>query len=165
MEVKRSYKKPRRSEEEAKPLDRGPALPPKKQEEYILECLQMMPVVAGTGAVTHSAVLKGWAKHLVDAGSTHVEYLETLADENGYIHVSQLPRRKKKLVAPMRGPRHGYNNAARWVDVNAKATPPPVVQDPRTMTVQEREAQLGIYREMGYIPGPDARRDVAIEIK
>lgn len=147
------------------PLPEGPALPAKKPEEYILESLQMMPVVAGTGAVTHPALLKGWAKHLMDAGVAHRDYLETLADENGNIHISKLPKKKLKLADPIRGPLHGFNNARRWVDSDAKDTPLPVVQDPRTMTAQEREAQLGIYRDMGLLPQPDARRDVAVVIQ
>lgn len=136
----------------------------KKPEEHMLWVFQNMPVVAGVGAVTNVAIIKGWAKHFWECGVAHRDYLETLADEDGNIHVSKLPRQTKKFIPPMRGPRHGFNNASRWVPMNVPAPEPVVVQDPRLMTAQEREAQLGIYRELGMIPEPLPQRDTAQEL-
>lgn len=132
-----------------------------KPEDHLIWALQNMPVIAGTGAVTHPAVLKEWAKHLWEAGVAHRDYLESLADEDGYIHVSQLPQQKKKLAPPMRGPRHGFNNASRWVEMGARTPAPMVVQDPRILTAQEQEAQLSVYRELGLIPSQAPGRDAA----
>lgn len=132
-----------------------------KPEKHLLWCFQNMPVVAGTGAVTSPAILEGWAKHFWDCGVAHRDYLETLADSDGNIHVSKLPKQMKKFIPPMRGPRHGFNNASRWIGMNEKAPRPMVVQDPRQLTAQEREAQLDIYREMGMIPENRPGRDTA----
>ena len=132
-----------------------------KPQEHLLWTLQSMPVLAGVGAVTNEGILRSWARHLWEVGVAHRDYLESLADEDGYIHVSQLPRQTKRFVPPMRGPRHGWNNASRWVEMNAPDTAPPVVQDPRLMTAQEREAQLSIYEELGLIPAQAPGRDAA----
>lgn len=132
-----------------------------KPEHHLLWTLNNMPVIAGTGAVTNEGILRMWAKHLWEVGVAHRDYLETLADENGFIHVSQLPRQAKKFIPAMRGPRHGFNNASRWVEMSSKETPPPVVQDPRLLTAQEREAQLSIYAELGLIPDLPPGRDSA----
>ena len=132
-----------------------------KPDKHLVWVLQNMPVVAGTGAVTNEGILRMWAKHLWDVGVAHRDYLETLADENGFIHVSQLPRQTKKFIPPMRGPRHGFNNASRWVEMSAREAPPPVIQDPRLLTAQEREAQLSVYEELGLIPQRNPGRDSA----
>ena len=132
-----------------------------KPEEHLLWVLQNMPLGVGTGAITAPHILKSIAKHLWDTGTCHRDYLEALADENGNIHVSKLPKQTKKFVPPMRGPRHGFNNASRWVGMNERTPKPMVVQDPRMLTAQEREAQLGIYREMGMIPDNNPGRDTA----
>lgn len=109
-----------------------------------------MPTYSGIGMVTNFGFLKAWARHLWRAGVCHRSYLEGLADENGMIHVSQLPKEQIRWQAPFRGDHHQYNNAARWVEVNDKDPEPFVVQDPRELTIQEREAQLHIYEQMGY---------------
>ena len=120
-----------------------------------------MPMAAGSGAVTAPAILELWAKHLWDCGVAHRDLLEKLADEDGNIHVSKLPKQTKKFIPPVRGPRHGFNNASRWIGMEERAPKPMVVQDPRLLTAQEREAQLGIYREMGLIPENRPGRDTA----
>src|SRR5690349_3372208 len=111
----------------------------KDGEKHLLWCLQNMPVMAGVGAVTSPAILEGWAKHLWECGVAQRDLLESLTDENGNIHVSKLPKKQKKFIPPMRGPRHGFNNASRWVGMSEKAPKPMVVQDPRALTAQERE--------------------------
>jgi hypothetical protein len=132
-----------------------------KPETHLVWALQNMPVAAGVGAVTNVAVLQSWAKHLWEVGVVHRDYLELLADEDGYIHVSQLPRQAKRLAPPVRGPRHGFNNASRWVEMSAPDPEPVVIQDPRLLTAQEREAQLSVYAELGLIPQPTPGRDTA----
>lgn len=145
---------------------------PKRQEdidwnkpaEHLVPFLRNMPSFAGSGVVTNFGFLKMWSEHLWKAGVCHRSYLERLADENGYIHVSQLPKQQIKFQEAFRGPNHQYNNAARWVPVNQPDPKPFVVQDPRLLTLQEQEAQLQIYREMGRIPDNAPQPDTAEEL-
>lgn len=88
---------------------------PHNPEEHVVWALRNMPTFAGIGAVTHPGFLRQWSKHLWECGFRHRDYLEGLADENGNIHVSQLPEQTIELQGAFRGPSHIYNNAARWV--------------------------------------------------
>lgn len=113
-----------------------------KSEEHLAWALRNMPTFAGVGAVTHPGFLRTWSKHLVEAGAVHVDYLRTLADANGNINVSQLPRQTKKWQPAFRGQRHGFNNAARWVSVGAPAPQPYRLQDVSKLTQQEQQAMV-----------------------
>ena len=106
----------------------------------------------GSNQVTHPAIIEAWSEHLVRVGLLHVDQVRALADADGNIHVSKLPKQELKYQAAARGPRTPYNPAARWVPMNQPEPPKFRVQDPRQMTQQEREAQLAIYRELGLIP-------------
>lgn len=125
-----------------------------KPEEHFLWALRNMPAFAGAGMVTHPGFLRQWSTHLWQCGFAHRDYLESLADENGNIHVSKLPRQAIKFQPAMRGPRHGYNNAARWVPVNTPDPEPINLPDIRQLTVQENEIMLEQYRAAGMIPAP-----------
>jgi hypothetical protein len=129
--------------------------------EHVAWALRNLPVVAGVGAVTNPGIIKGWSKHLFDAGFRHVDYLKTLADENGNIHVSKLPAQKIKWFPAFRGPHSGFNNAARWADMDAP--PPPVYRIPniRELTQQENEAMLEQYREAGMLRPYEPAHSVA----
>lgn len=115
---------------------------PNNPEEHLLWGLQLMPTLAGIGAVTNSGFLRMWSKHLWKCGFRHRDWLEGLADENGNIHVSKLPPQQIKLQKAFRGPRHQYNNAARWVDSNTAEPAPMKIPDVRRFTDQERKAVL-----------------------
>lgn len=123
-----------------------------------------MPTPFGSGAVTHPAMLLTWSEHLVKAGAVHVDYLRTLADENGNIHVSKLPRQLIKWQPPFRGPHSTYNNAARWVESDAEPIVPVRLPDIRQLTQQENEFMLQQYRDAGMIkedsPGPVLAEEV-----
>lgn len=121
-------------------------------EEHFVWALRNMPAFAGAGLVTHPAFLKQWSQHLWNCGFSHRDYLESLADEDGNIHVSKLPRQTVKFQQPVRGPRHGYNNAARWVDANTPDPEPINLPDIRHLTIQENEVMLEQYRSAGMIP-------------
>lgn len=108
-------------------------------------------MVAGTGAVTNPAFLKEWSKHLVETGFAHRDFLESLADEDGYIHVSQLPVQSKKFQQAVRGQRHGYNNAARWVSVDTPDPEPMRIQDVRKLTLHEQHAVKEMLIETGVV--------------
>jgi len=130
-------------------------------EEHFLWALRSLPSVAGAGMVTHPAFLREWSKHLWACGFAHRDYLASLADENGNIHVSRLPKQLIKLNQPVRGPRHVYNAAASWVPINAPDAQPSTVPDIRELTVQENEAMLAQYRQAGMINEYAPRQSVA----
>jgi hypothetical protein len=109
-------------------------------------------MIAGVGAITHPGYLAGWSEHLWKCGFRHVDSLRELADEDGNIHVSQLPEQVIKFQKPFRGDHSHYNPAARWVGVD-EADPEPVrIPDIKKLTQQENEAMLQQYRAAGMIP-------------
>ena len=61
-------------------------------QEHFLWALRNLPSFAGTGMVTHSGFLRKWSDHLWHCGFAHRDYLAGLADSDGNIHVSQLPK-------------------------------------------------------------------------
>lgn len=121
-------------------------------EEHFLWALRNMPSFAGAGMVTHPGFLRQWSEHLWNCGFAHRDYLAGLADENGMIHVSKLPRQILKFQPAIRGPRHAYNNAARWVSQDTPDPEPINLPDIRQLTIQENEAMLEQYRSAGMIP-------------
>ncbi len=124
-------------------------------QEHVLWALRNMPAFAGAGMVTHPGFLRAWSEHLFNCGFRHVSWLEELADKDGNIHVSKLPRQVLKFQPAMRGPRHTFNNAARWVGVNEPDPEPINLPDIKQLTIQENEAMLQQYRDAGMIPaGP-----------
>lgn len=120
-------------------------------QQHFAWALRNMPSFFGTGAVTHPAILLQWSEHLWECGFAHRDYLEGLADENGNIHVSQLPIQNIRWQPPFRGPYSTYNNAARWVGNDQ--TPPPLMRLPNVMelTQQENEYMLQQYKDAGLI--------------
>lgn len=124
----------------------------KDPQEHFAWAMRAMPVFAGAGMVTHPGFIRAWSEHLWNCGFAHRDYLESLADENGMIHVSKLPKQTIRFDPAMRGPRHGYNNAARWVPVNAPYPEPVRLPDISQLTIQENEAMLDQYRSAGMIP-------------
>lgn len=123
-------------------------------QEHFLWALRNMPAFAGAGLVTHPGFLRQWSEHLWNCGFAHRDWLAELADEDGNIHVSKLPRQTIKFQPPMRGPRHGYNNAARWVTEDTPDPEPINLPDIRKLTIQENEVMLEQYRSAGMIPPP-----------
>ena len=121
-------------------------------EEHFLWALRNMPAFAGAGLVTHPAFLRQWSAHLWNCGFAHRDWLEGLADEDGNIHISKLPRQTIKFQPPVRGPRHGYNNAAGWVSADTPDPEPINLPDIRQLTIQENEIMLEQYRSAGMIP-------------
>jgi hypothetical protein len=134
-------------------------------QEHLLWALRNMPAFAGAGMVTHPGFLRAWSEHLWQCGFRHVDWLRGLADENGMIHVSKLPKQMVKFQEPIRGPRHGYNNAARWVPVDAVDPEPMYLPDIRELTIQENEAMLQQYRDAGMIRDEGQHLVLAEEIE
>jgi hypothetical protein len=125
---------------------------PNDPEEHFAWALKDMPVVAGSGMVTHPALLRGWSKHLWACGFAHRDHLASLADEDGNIHVSKLPDQAIRHQPPFRGPHHPYNNAARWVSPDEAEPQPVVIPDIAKLTNQERQALLYQFHALGMIP-------------
>lgn len=126
-----------------------------KPDEHFLWALRNMPAFAGAGVITHPGFLRQWSEHLWNCGFAHTDWLAGLADEDGNIHVSKLPKQSIKFQPAIRGPRHTYNNAARWVSTDTPDPEPILLPDIRQLTIQENEAMLAQYRDAGLIPaGP-----------
>lgn len=135
-----------------------------KPEEHFLWAMRNMPSFAGSGVITHSGFLRGWSKHLWDAGFRHRDWLEGLADENGNIHVSKLPKQQIKFQEAFRGPHHTYNNAARWVPMDTPAPEPVCLPDVTQLTIQEQHAMAWQLREAGIIPKDNIPQHKAEEL-
>lgn len=133
-------------------------------EEHFLWALRNMPTFAGIGAVTNSGFLRAWSKHLWKCGFAHRDWLAKLADENGNIHVSKLPKQLIKFQPAMRGPRHQYNNAAQWVGKDTPDPEPMRIPDIRELTIQENAAMIQQYEDAGmlspYVPPPSVAKAV-----
>lgn len=72
-------------------------------EEHVVWALVHLPNVGGVVQVTHPMILRAWSKHLVECGFVWAPGLAELADENGMIHVSQLPAQQIKHQPPHEG--------------------------------------------------------------
>jgi hypothetical protein len=70
--------------------------------------------------MTTPDTLENWSEHQFKCGVVHVDYLKTLADENGNIHVSKLPEQQIERHPPRRGEDHWLNPTGKWVP---KGTP------------------------------------------
>lgn len=130
-------------------------------EERNLWVLVHLPNVGGVAMAAHPEVLRGWSKHLDDAGYIHVDRLRELADENGMIHVDQLPVQKIKYQPPYRGPQTIYNTAGRWVPIDTPDPEPVRIQDLSKFTRDEREAYVWQLKQLGDLPPQQPDVDTA----
>jgi len=134
---------------------------PDSPEEHFLWALRNLPTVGAVGAVTHSGFLRAWSKHLWKLGFRHRDWLANLADADGNIHVSKLPKQELKFQPAFRGPGHQYNNAAQWVRHDAPEPKPFVVPNIAQLTQQEQYA-LAIQLDQAGIRLPkELQRDTA----
>lgn len=123
-------------------------------------------MMAGSGMVTHSGFLRRWSKHLWDAGFRHVDWIRSLADENGNIHVSKLPKQKIKFQPPFRGPGHSYNPAGRWVTPDEPDPVPFEIPNIAELTTQEKYALAYMLDQQGIkLPEELKRRTAEVEKK
>jgi hypothetical protein len=134
---------------------------PESPEQHVVWALRQLPMIAGIGAITNPAFLRGWSKHLWQAGFRHVDWIRKLADEDGNIHVSKLPEQEIKFQHAFRGPQHGYNNAARWVGKDTPEPKPFVVPNIEQMTHQEKYALLYQLDAAGVRIPQQIKRDTA----
>ncbi|AEK07304.1 hypothetical protein PBI_MYXUS_31 [Mycobacterium phage Myxus] len=136
---------------------------PEDPRQHVVWALRNLPMVAGVGAITHPAYLADWSEHLYRAGFRHVDSLRALADENGNIHVSQLPQQEIKFQPAFRGQRHDLNNAARWVKHDEPDPEPVRIPNIRQLTDQENRAMLEQYKRDGWIKDGAAGPSMAEE--
>lgn len=131
---------------------------PNDPRQHVVWALRNLPLVAGVGAITHPGYLADWSEHLWKCGFRHVDWLRELADEDGNIHVSQLPEQTIKFQPAFRGQRHLMNHAARWVGKDEPDPEPVRIPDIRKLTDQENRAMIAQYERDGWIkkdsPGP-----------
>jgi hypothetical protein len=111
-------------------------------------------MIAGVGGITHPQFLVQWSEHLFNCGFAHRDYIASLADENGMVHVDQLPRQILDFQPAMRGPRHSYNNAARWVTEGTPAPDPVRLPDIQELTANEQQAMLQQFVDAGMVSEP-----------
>ncbi|AGK87507.1 minor tail protein [Mycobacterium phage HINdeR] len=133
-------------------------------EEHFLWGLRNLPMFGGSGTVTNSGFLRKWSEHLWKLGFRHTSWLRGLADENGNIHISQLPKQQLKFQEAFKGPRHQYNNAACWVPIEAKPAAPTQIQDLSKVTLLEQQIYAEQLRRLGVIPGERVPEHSAAEL-
>lgn len=104
--------------------------------------LYLAPTMAGAGAITHPHILADWSEHLHACGFRHVDEIAKLADDDGNIHVSKLPKQRVKLQPAIYGHKNGMNASARWVPIDTpdQETPEPEMPNVDELTAMQREA-------------------------
>lgn len=150
--------------QKAKPIPAQHEADMKNPEEHFVWALRNLPSFAGSGLVTHSGFLRMWSDHLWKCAFAHRDYLVGLADENGMIHISQLPVQTIKFQEAFRGPTHTYNNAARWVEKDAPAPEPYRLQDVTKLTIQEQHVMAYQLKQAGIIPADPVPQHTAQEL-
>lgn len=80
-----------------------------------------------------------WSERIDEAGYRHVDQIRALADENGNIHVSQLPEQKVKFIPPHRGQQQHLNNSGVWVGMDEEAPDPVALPNVEEYTRHEQE--------------------------
>lgn len=131
-------------------------------KQHFAWALRNLPMVAGVGGVSHPTLLFQWSEHLFNCGFAHRDYLESLADEDGNIHVSKLPVQVTQFQPAARGPRNAYNNAARWVAAGTPDPEPVRIPDIRELTANENAAMIQQYMDAGLIPSPDPKPEYVL---
>lgn len=108
---------------------------PDDPEERFLPVLQAIPYGPnGTPMVFPENIARYLSKHLTECGVPPID--PTAAT--------------KKIRLPRRGQNTTYNGAITWVPIDEEDLDPVVIQDPVSMTVHEREAQVERLRYLGY---------------
>jgi hypothetical protein len=123
-------------------------------KEHFVWALRNLPMIAGVGGITHPMFLSQWSEHLFNCGFVHRDYIASLADENGMVHVDQLPRQVVQFEPAIRGPQNAYNNAARWVSEGTPAPEPVRLPDVSELTADEQAAMLQQFVEAGLVQEP-----------
>lgn len=118
--------------------------------EAMLWASMYIPVAGRSPMVFPRMIAEKFSEHYTEAGFVHVDYIRSMADENGMVHVDQLPQQKKKFRRPFRGAQSPLNGMGGWVPMDEVEPDPVRIQDPAAMTVAEREAVVERLRYKGY---------------
>lgn len=136
-------------------LDNIPEFGPegKPNEEYMERFAAWAFIgVPGIGSAVMNmigSIAKAWSKHLYKCGFRFHPELQDI-----------------KRQRPYRGQQHALNGLHAWVPVDTEEPDPIVIQDPVSMTVHEREAQVERLRYLGYRinePGPEDSKAYVID--
>jgi hypothetical protein len=113
------------------------------------------PYLGTQGYTPAEEIRETYSERLDALAFVHAPALAALADENGNIHVSQLPEMKLKLRMPYRGQQHATNGLLKWVDLDDEDPEPVMIQDPAELTVHEQMVQVERLRFTGAIKDPE----------
>lgn len=105
-----------------------------------------------------------WSKRWDSLAIVYAPSLAKLADENGNIHVSQLPQPKLKLRAPYRGQQHYLNGAMQWVDIDEPEVSPVALPDMAEYTRHEQEFIAEQLRYHGVVKSDEPKMDTAVVV-
>lgn len=133
---------------------------PENPEEHFLWALTQIPYNDRVTQPIQQKIARVMSKHLTNCGFVHADYLRSKADENGYIHVSQLPEQQVKLQMPHRGQQHYMNGMAVWVPMDAEDPDPVELPNVRKLTRQEQEFIKQELEDVGVIQPPE--RDLGL---
>lgn len=100
--------------------------------------------------------------HLEKAGFARGPELAALANEDGYIHVSQLPVQQIKQLPPEHGPDIWVNPTGKWVPVDEPDPEPARVLDLTELTDEQADA---LKLEQAEVAEALRRREIAKEIE
>ncbi|QWS68139.1 hypothetical protein SEA_VANLEE_21 [Gordonia phage VanLee] len=103
----------------------------------------------GGGLMTHPETYYNWSEHCIKAGAVHVDYIRSLANDDGFIHVSQLPHQEIERHPPTRGEDHWLNPTGKWVPVGTPREKRETVVDIDGYTAPEQAAVLEQYALAG----------------
>jgi len=126
-----------------------------KPEEHFLWALVLIPFSEKVLQPIQQNIAKVISKHLWSLGFRHVDWLRGLANEEGFIHVDDLPEQQFKLQMPHRGPQSSLNAMAIWVPMSADTPDPIVLPDVNKMTHEERAVLTEELKKYGYIKEPE----------
>lgn len=118
-------------------------------EQHLAWLFPGLEFTDGGGMMVDPRMYKKWSKHFVRGGAVHVDYLRSLANEDGYIHVDQLPKQEIERHPPSRGPDHWLNPVGKWVPVGTPREPETTAPDMEALTSPEQAAVLEQMVAMG----------------
>ncbi|UAK38453.1 DUF2744 domain-containing protein [Gordonia bronchialis] len=120
-----------------------------------------LPFSDGGGMMTHPKFYADWSEHCVKAGAVHVDYLRSLANEDGYIHVDQLPKQQIERHPPTRGEDHWLNPTGKWVPFGTPRKPEQTAPNMNDYTAPEQAAVLEQMVAMGKFTPEEVENFVA----
>lgn len=127
-----------------------------------LRWLRGMPMANGQPTNWQIQDAQAMCEHLEKAGFAWGPELAALANEDGYIHVDQLPVQQIKQLAPEFGPDIWVNPTGKWVSVDEPEPEPTKVLDLTELTDEQADA---LKVEQAEVAEALRRRDVAKEFE